>query len=166
MKNLSYPLIAIAFAATAAQAQDTPAPPAEQDSAQPATPQTAPDQSTSPDSALPGAEPQDSLPPPDAGEPATPPADAAAPPSGPVASADVTDAEVSSYAQAATKVQEIAKNAALPDDAKQQQMASAVSEAGLEPQRFNEISQAIGADPELRARVQTAMAAHSAAHDG
>jgi hypothetical protein len=54
----------------------------------------------------------------------------------------------------------------LADDAKQQQMASAVSAAGLEPQRFNEISQAVGADAELRARVQTAMATHPAPSDG
>jgi hypothetical protein len=73
---------------------------------------------------------------------------------------------VSSYAQAAAKVQAIAKDTALADDAKQQQMATAVSEAGLAPQRFNEISQAINADPQLRERIQTAMAAHSAAHDG
>jgi hypothetical protein len=169
MKKLTYPLIAIAFAATAAQAQDA-APPAGQDSAQPATPQAAPDQSASPGSALPDAQPQDALPP---SEPATPPADATAPPAdatapstGAVASATVTDAEVSSYAEAATKVQEIAKNATLPDDAKQQQMASAVTAAGLEPQRFNEISQAVGADAELRARIQTAMAARSAPSDG
>ncbi|HTM96829.1 MAG TPA: DUF4168 domain-containing protein [Croceibacterium sp.] len=164
MKKLTYPLIAFAFAATAAQAQDA-APPAEQDAAQPATPQAAPDQSASPD-----AQPQDALPP---SGPATAPADAAAPPAsaaapstGAVASATVTDAEVSSYAEAASKVQEIAKNAALPDDAKQQQMASAVTAAGLEPQRFNEISQAVGADADLRARIQTAMAAHSAPSDG
>lgn len=150
MKKLSIPLIAFAFAATAAQAQDYPA---DQDAAQPATPDTAPDQSATPDQGLPDAQPQDALPPSDAGAP-------------PAASSAVTDAEVSSYAQAAVKVQEIAKDAALPDDAKQQQMASAVTASGLEPQRFNEISQAIGADPELRARVQTAMAAHSPASDG
>lgn len=149
MKKLTYPLIAFAFAATAAQAQDIPADPAEQDTAQPA----APDQWSSPD-----AQSQDATP----TEPAAPPADAA-PGAGATA---VTDAEVSSYAQAAAKVQEIARDATIPDDAKQQQMASAVSEAGLAPQRFNEISQAIGADPELRARVQTALAAHSSAHDG
>jgi hypothetical protein len=149
MKKLTYSLIAFAFATTAAQAQDTPAPPTEQDSTQPAMP----DQSASPDAAMPDAQPQDALPP-------------AAPSAGTTASATVTDAEVSSYAEAATKVQEIAKDATLADDAKQQQMASAVSAAGLEPQRFNEISQAIGADADLRARVQTAMAAHSAPSDG
>jgi len=170
MKKFTYPLIAIAFAATAAQAQDAAAPPAEQDTAQPTTPQTAPDQSTSPGSALPDAQPQDALPP---SEPTTPPADAAAPPAdaaapstGAVASATVTDAEVSSYAEAASKVQEIAQNTALADDAKQQQMATAVTASGLEPQRFNEISQAVGADADLRARIQTAMAAHSAPSDG
>lgn len=159
MKKLTYPIIAIAFAATAAQAQDA-APPAEQDSAQPTMPSAAPDQPASPDAALPGAEPQDALP------PSAPPADAGSPSSGPAASATVTDAEVSSYAEAATKVQEIAKDATLADEAKQQQMASAVSAAGLEPQRFNEISQAISADAALRARVQTAMAAHSVPSEG
>lgn len=145
MKKLTYPLIAFAFAATAAQAQDTQA---EQDTAQPATPD---------------ASAQEQLPPSDAG---APPADPAAPAASAATASSVTDAEVSSYAEAATKVQKIAQDASLPDEAKQQQMASAVTEAGLQPQRFNEISKAIGADPELRARIQTALAAHSGGQDG
>jgi len=136
MKKITYPLIAFAFVATAAQAQDSVVGQSD-------------------------AQPQDSLP----ADAAAPPADTAAQ-AGPTAGTAVTDSEVSSYAQAAAKVQAIAKDTALADDAKQQQMATAVSEAGLAPQRFNEISQAINADPQLRERIQTAMAAHSAAHDG
>jgi hypothetical protein len=78
----------------------------------------------------------------------------------------VTDAEVQSYAKAAVKVQTINADAALDDAAKQQQMVAAVSESGLAPERFNEISSAIESDTTLRAKVQTAMAAHAAAHQG
>jgi hypothetical protein len=150
MKKLTISLTSLAFAATAAQAQDTGALPADQ--------------------AVPPAAPEAVPPAADAGvEAARPAADAAAPAAAPeaaVTASAVSDAEVQSYAKAAVKVQTINANTALDDAAKQQQMVTAVSESGLAPQRFNEISSAIDSDTTLRAKVETAMAAHAAAHQG
>lgn len=166
MKTCIIPIAALAFAATAAQAQDTGAQPADQGAPPPAAAEVPPDQ---PAQDVPPAAPDAAPPAADAGveADAAVPAPAPAPvPQAGVSAGAVSDAEVQSYAEATVKVQQIAKNAALDDQAKQQQMASAVSEAGLEPARFNEITNAISADTALRARVQTALAAHASAHDG
>lgn len=82
----------------------------------------------------------------------------AAPPSATAASAaPVTDAEVDSFAAAAVEIQKIEADASIPAEAKQTQMASKVSEHGLTPQRFNEISTQTQTDVELQQRVQLAM---------
>jgi hypothetical protein len=150
MKTLTISLISLAFAATVAQAQETALPA---------------------DQAVPPAAPEAIPPAADAGIEAAPPAADAAPPAAaapqaPVAPSTVTEAEVKSYAQAAVTVQTINANTALDDDAKQQQMIAAVNQSGLAPERFNEISAAIDSDTTLRAKVETAMAAHAAARQG
>lgn len=171
MKKFVIPIATLAFAASAAQAQDTGALPADQDAGQPAA--TEPALPDAPAADVPPAAPDAVPPAADAGVEADASVDAAGPAPAPapvpqagVSAGAVSDAEVQSYAQAAVKVQAIAQNTALDDQAKQQQMASAVTEAGLDPVRFNEITNAINADTALRARVQTALAAHAAAHQG
>lgn len=155
MKKLTISLVTLAFAATAAQAQDTGALPADQ-AVPPAAPEAIP----------PAADAGVEAAPPAAATTAPPAADAATPAPATVAPSGVTDAEVQSYAQAAVKVQQIAKNTALDQQAQQQQMVAAVSQSGLAPERFNEISAAVDTDTTLRAKVETAMAAHAAAHQG
>src|SRR3569623_923209 len=83
---------------------------------------------------------------------------AAAPAANATATAQVSDAEVDQFAQATVKVQKIVADATLDQTAKQQQMAAAVTGAGLQPARYNEIARAVPSDTALRARVQTAMA--------
>jgi hypothetical protein len=141
MKKLSIALIPLAFVAATAQAQDTGALPADQ--------------------AVPPAAPEAIPPAADAGIEAAAAATEAA-----VTASAVSDTEVQSYAQAAVKVQQINANAALDQTAKQEQMVAAVTQSGLAPERFNEISNAIDSDTTLRAKVETAMAAHATAHQG
>ncbi|OYW45428.1 MAG: hypothetical protein B7Z08_05755 [Sphingomonadales bacterium 32-68-7] len=89
-------------------------------------------------------------------EPAAPMTADAAP-----AATSVTDAEVESFAAATVKVQAIDTDTTIAADLKQTQMAAAVAEAGIAPQRYNEIGQALSTDTALRTRVQTAMAKHA-----
>lgn len=73
--------------------------------------------------------------------------------------APVADAEISSFAKAMVAIDAVQKDATLAPEQKQEQMASKVQAAGLEPQRFNEIGQAIQGDPALQTRIQTAIQA-------
>ena len=102
-------------------------------------------------------------PPPDASAdvPADPSADAAI-----TADASFTDAEIDSFAKATVEVQKIDADASIDASAKQDQMAAAVTGAGLDPAKYNEIGQALATDPELRAKVQTAMAKHAGGSAG
>jgi hypothetical protein len=130
MKYFTTPLIALAFAATAAQAQDA---------AQPA---------------------------PDAAPPPAAPGDEAAAPNAAPGNAQVSDAEVDSFAKATVELKKISDDAALDETAKQGKMADAVKAAGLDPARYTEIGQAIATDTELRAKVQTAMAKYAGPSQG
>jgi hypothetical protein len=130
MKYFTTPLIALAFAATAAQAQDA---------AQPA---------------------------PDAAPPPAAPGDEAAAPNAAPGNAQVSDAEVDSFAKATVELKKISDDAALDETAKQGKMADAVKAAGLDPARYNEIGQAVATDTELRAKVQTAMAKYAGPSQG
>ena len=82
------------------------------------------------------------------------------------ASVEVTDAEVDSFAQATVKLQVISEDASLDGDAKQQQMVAAVTEVGLDPQRYTEIGRATATDTALRTRIQTAMAKYGGPGEG
>ena len=79
----------------------------------------------------------------------------------PIAAASVTEAEVDSFAKATVKLQAIQADATIAADLKQAAMQAAVTEAGLDPAKYNAIGKAVQADPALRARVQTAMARHA-----
>merc|ERR1711969_379142 len=57
-----------------------------------------------------------------------------------MAATPVTEAEVDSFAAAIVDIQKIEGDAAIPAEEKQAQMVATVSEHGLTPQRFNEIS--------------------------
>jgi heme-binding NEAT domain protein len=139
MKYFASSLVALAFAATAAHAQDASPPPADQNAAQPAQP----------DAATP---------------PATPASEAAAPAAG--ASTPVSDTEVDSFAKATVAVQKITADAKLDESAKQKQMAEAVKSAGLEPARYNDIGKAVSSDPALLAKIRTAMAKYAGTSKG
>lgn len=84
-------------------------------------------------------------------------------PAAPAAPATVTDAEIAQFATAALAVDKVRKDAAIPDADKNARMAAAVTAAGLDPNRFNEISQAMQADPALNKKIQAAAAAQQTA---
>lgn len=101
----------------------------------------------------------------EAAAPTDPAAEAAAPAdvAGADASAatDISEAEIDSFARATVKLHEIQADASIADDQKQSAMAAAVSEAGLDAAKYNEIGQAAQADADLRAKVQTAMSRYA-----
>lgn len=107
------------------------------------------------------AQAQDAAPAPPSPATAAVPAPSAATPTAPV-----TDTEVDQFAQATVKVQKIVADATLDQTAKQQQMAAAVTGAGLQPARYNQIARAVPGDTALRARVQTAMAKYATPPQG
>ena len=103
---------------------------------------------------------------PSAAKPAAPAAPAEAPATAAPAEVAVTDAEVESFAQATVKLQVISKDASLEGDAKQQKMVAAVTEVGLDPQRYTEIGRATATETELRTRIQTAMVKYNGPSEG
>ena len=94
---------------------------------------------------------------------AAPPADAAAPAADAAvtAAADVTEADIDSFAKATVALQEIQADTSIAPEQKQTAMAAAVSEAGLDPAKYNEIGRAAQSDAQLRAKVQTAMSKYA-----
>ncbi|HVJ03628.1 MAG TPA: DUF4168 domain-containing protein [Sphingomonas sp.] len=88
------------------------------------------------------------------------PAEQAAPAAGAQAqtgaAAAVSDAEVQQFATAALAVDKVRKDAAVPEADKNTKMVEAISASGLQPARFNEIAQAMQADPSLNQRIQQA----------
>jgi len=94
------------------------------------------------------------------------PAEAAAPAAAPLAVANVSDAEVDSFAKATVKLQAIQADATIAADLKQAAMQAAVTEAGLDPVKYNAIGKAVQSDPALRAKVQTAMSRYAAPPSG
>lgn len=98
-------------------------------------------------------------------QPATPaqttpaPAPATPPPAAPATSATITDAEIAQFATAALAVDKVTKDTTIAAADKNAKMAEAVTAAGLDPNRFNAISQAMQADPALNTRIQKAAAA-------
>lgn len=73
--------------------------------------------------------------------------------------ATVSDAEVSQFAGAALEIEKIRKDTATTEADKPARMAAAATGAGLSPERFNAIGQAMQSDTELNKRIQTAAAA-------
>ena len=154
MKKYPLALSGLVLAAGAAYAQPTDVP-ADDHAAPPADGAVPADDAAAPDAGAPDttAEP---APAPDAASEPAPPAD-------PVAAVDVSDAEIDSFAKATVKLQEIQADATIAEDQKQAAMQAAVAEVGLDPAKYNAIGKAAQADPELRAKVQTAMARHTTA---
>lgn len=91
------------------------------------------------------------------GQQAQPPAPA---PQAQAESAQVSEQEVNQFALAALVVEQIARDEALDQEQKQAAMMNAVQQAGLEPQRFNQIAIASRDDAELQERIQVAAAGH------
>jgi len=99
----------------------------------------------------------------------TPPSQSSTPaqtspaPATPAAPATVTDAEVTQFATAALAVEKVRKDTTIAEADKNTKMADAVKAAGLDPNRFNEIGQAMQADPALNKKIQAAAAAQAPA---
>ena len=153
MKKLIYSISGLVLAASAAHAQPAEQPPGETAAAEahgaahateaPAPSEAAPPAEAAGDAAASAAA-------------SAAPAEAAAPAAA-LAVADVSEAEVDSFAKATVKLQAIQADATIAADQKQAAMQAAVTEAGLDPAKYNAIGKAAQADPALRARVQTAM---------
>jgi hypothetical protein len=95
--------------------------------------------------------------------PSTQPAAPAAAPAAPAGAATVSDAEVKQFASAALAVEKVRKDAAVPEGDKNGKMVEAIGASGLPPARFNEIAEAMQADPALNKRIQEAAAAQQPA---
>ena len=154
MKKVAYSFIGLVLAASAAHAQPSEAPaddaaPPETHGAGHAGPATPAEPATPADPANDAA-----------AAPATP-AEPAAPAAAPLAVADVSEADIDSFAKATVKLQAIQADATIAADAKQAAMQAAVTESGLDPVKYNAIGKAAQADPALRAKVQTAMSRHA-----
>ena len=143
MKTLAYSFAGLVLAATAAHAQPA---------ADPAT------EAEGPDAAATSA--ADATTPADAAEPV---ADAAPAPADDAvaASAEVSDADIDSFAKATVKLQAIQADTAIAADQKQTAMAAAVAEVGLDPAKYTAIGKAAQSDAALRAKVQTAMSKYA-----
>ncbi len=70
--------------------------------------------------------------------------------------ASVTDAEVEQFSTTMAQIRILAPAGGTPTPEQQTAMAAAVESSGLALERFNEISTALSADAQLRARVQLA----------
>lgn len=83
-------------------------------------------------------------------------------PAAPAASGGaVTEAEVTQFASAALAVEKIRKDTTVAEADKNAKMVEAITSSGLPATRFNEIAQAMQADPALNKRIQTAAAAQT-----
>ncbi|RVQ65817.1 hypothetical protein EKN06_12895 [Croceicoccus ponticola] len=74
------------------------------------------------------------------------------------AATPITDAELDMFAIAATKVNDIAQDAALSAEAKQAAMVAAVQGSGLDPVKFNDIATKSQSDEAIKGRVAEAFA--------
>ena len=90
-----------------------------------------------------------------------PATEAAAPADAAADAAQVSDADIDSFAKATVKLQAIQDDAAIAADQKQTAMAAAVADVGLDPAKYNSIGKAAAADATLRAKVQTAMSKYA-----
>lgn len=77
---------------------------------------------------------------------------------GAASTATVTDTEVKQYAVAALAVNKINADTSIPTAEKNPKFVAAITASGLQPQRFNEISQAMASDTALNQRIQAAAA--------
>lgn len=75
------------------------------------------------------------------------------------APAPVTDEEVTKFAKAALAADAVTKDASIPAAEKTAKMTEAVTGAGLETGRFNEIATLAQTDPAVKDKVQAAIVA-------
>ena len=80
-----------------------------------------------------------------------PPAEEAAP------AATISDAEIQAYANVAVELNKIQSDASLSEADKSAQMTAAVQKSGLDPARFNAITEAASKDPQLKQKLQEAV---------
>jgi len=69
-----------------------------------------------------------------------------------------TDEQIDGFAEAVVKIRDVSSDTTLDQTAKQTKMVSIVEAAGLDPQTFNAIGQAVQSDPALQQKVQLAIA--------
>jgi hypothetical protein len=81
----------------------------------------------------------------------------------PTAPAEVADDEVARFALAALVIEQIAADETMAQDQQQSAMMEVVTQAGLEPQRYNQIATASQSDTQLQQRIQAAADQHIAA---
>ena len=72
---------------------------------------------------------------------------------------DFSDQDIQKFAMAMVKLNDIQADATIAAPDKQAQMASAVQQQGLDPQKFNAIAQAAQSDPALQQKIQSKAAA-------
>lgn len=89
-----------------------------------------------------------------AAQDAVPPSPTPTAPGVPAPAATFSDLELEQYVKAALAVQHLQQDSATPDSDKQTKMAAAVQQAGLTPEKFNEIATASQSDPALQQRLQ------------
>ena len=77
---------------------------------------------------------------------------------GAMSTSTFTDTEVKQYATAALAVNKINADTSIPTAEKNPKFVAAITASGLQPQRFNEISQAMASDTALNQRIQAAAA--------
>ena len=174
MKKIVLSISGLVLAASAAHAQPADAPgsdaaqpeahgAAHAQPARPAEPATPAEPASAADPATDApAEPATRAVPATPAEPAAPATEAAPP----LVVGDVSESEIDSFAKATVKLQAIQADASIAADQKQAAMQAAVTEAGLDPAKYNAIGKAAQADPALRAKVQTAMTRLAAPTEG
>lgn len=84
-------------------------------------------------------------------------------PPAPASAASVTDAEVTQFATAAVAAGKINADANVAAADKTAKIVEAITATGLTAERFNQIAQALQADPALNKRIQDAAAAQAPA---
>jgi hypothetical protein len=94
--------------------------------------------------------------------PAPAPAPQTAAPAAPAA--PVSDAEVKTFAKAAIAADKVNKDTTLAEADKARKLAEAVTTAGIQPDRFNQIATATGSDAALQKRIQDAIVAEQQAN--
>ena len=100
----------------------------------------------------------------DSGSVPAPPSEAASElptemaPDDPSMQASFSDTEVESFATAALEIQDLRSDTSLDDAAKQEMVPEVLADAGIDPQTYSAIGEAMQTDPELARRVQLAAA--------
>jgi hypothetical protein len=71
--------------------------------------------------------------------------------------ATISDAEIQAYADVAVALNKIQADASLSEADKSARMSAAVQKSGMDPSRFNAITEAASKDPQLKQKLQEAV---------